>query len=244
MIRAKDLVKKYKIPHERRTTLFETCAGLLSPLTYETLWALDGVSLAVGDGEALGVIGANGSGKSTLLRILAGIIRQDEGTVETKGRLVPFLELGLGFCGELTAKENVFLNGMLMGLTRQDVRDRFDEIIEFAEIENFVDTKLKNFSSGMYARLAFSTAIQARGDVYLVDEVLAVGDIGFQEKCYRVFSEFKKEGKTLVIVSHNMSVVRRLCDNVIYLESGRVEMEGSPDSVVAAYEEKLKGVTF
>lgn len=235
MIKVNSISKKFKIPHEKRNTVFESLKGILNPLTYETFYALNDLTFDVKQGEFIGIIGKNGSGKSTLLRILAGILKQDSGTYQINGKIIPFLELGLGFNGELTAKENIYLSGMLMGLSKEEIKNKFKEIIQFAELENFIDTKLKNFSSGMNMRLAFSIAINSKGDVYLIDEVLAVGDAEFQKKCFDVFEDYKNKGKTLVYVSHDLGSIERFCNRVIHLDKGKIIEIGEPKKVVMNY---------
>ncbi|MBA2616486.1 MAG: ABC transporter ATP-binding protein [Actinobacteria bacterium] len=237
-ITAVDLSKAFSIPHETRGTLREHVLHPLRRTTHERNQALQEVSFEVGQGEFFGVIGPNGSGKSTLLRILAGIYAQDSGTVDVRGRLSPFIELGVGFNLELTARDNVVLTGTLLGLTRQQLDEKFDEILAFAELERFIDQKLNNFSSGMLLRLAYSIAIQVPFDILLLDEVLAVGDESFQEKCYRTLIDIRHAGKTVVLVSHNLYAVARLCERVMLLRNGVVEALGRPDEVIRAYREQ------
>jgi len=235
--------KSFRLPHERRTTLKEYFLHPLRRTTYEENRALDDVTFAVDEGEFFGVIGPNGSGKSTLLKILAGIYRPDAGTVRVRGLLSPFIELGVGFDDELTARDNVRLSGALLGLTLNEVAERFDDIIAFAELERFVDQKLKNFSSGMQVRLAFSTAIQVPFDVLLLDEVFAVGDQAFQEKCFATFDRFREEGKTIVLVSHELEAVSRFCDRALLISGGRMGALGPADEVVELYVEPTAAAT-
>jgi ABC-type polysaccharide/polyol phosphate transport system ATPase subunit len=230
-----DVHKAFRLPHQNRTTLKEHFLHPFSRTTYEHQVALVDVSFVIEQGEFFGIIGPNGSGKSTLLKILAGIYRQDRGTVRVNGALSPFIELGVGFNPELTARDNVRINGTLLGLSLSELERRFDEIIGFAELDRFVDQKLKNFSSGMQVRLAYSIAIQVPFDVLLLDEVLAVGDERFQEKCLATFERFREEGKTVVFVSHSLEQVERFCDRVLLLRGGDVEMLGAADDVVNAY---------
>ena len=199
--------------------------------TYERNDALEDVTFSVEQGEFFGVIGSNGSGKSTLLRILAGIYVPDAGVVRVSGLLSPFIELGVGFNIELNARDNIRINGTLAGLTKRELDARFDDILAFAELERFVDQKLKNYSSGMLVRLAYSIAIQIPFDVLLLDEVLAVGDEAFQEKCFATFDRFKEEGKTIVFVSHALDLVERFCDRVLLLQDGVVRSIGPPHEV-------------
>jgi len=202
---------------------------------YEKLEALQDVSFEVRKGEFFGIIGRNGSGKSTLLKLLAGIYPPDRGRITVNGKISPFLELGVGFNPELTARENVYLNGVILGLTRKQIEQRFDEIIAFAELERFVDAKLKNFSSGMYVRLAFSVAIQVDADILLMDEVLAVGDVGFQAKCFEVFRRLKQDGKTIIFVSHGLPTVEEFCDRVLLLDKGQKVVLGNAAEAVGKY---------
>lgn len=227
--------KSFRLPHEQRTTLKEHFLNPLRHRSFETQRALDGVTFDVTEGEFFGIIGPNGSGKSTLLKVLAGIYRQDAGSVSVQGVLSPFIELGVGFNPELTARDNIRINGTLLGLTRREVRERFDEIVGFAELERFVDQKLKNFSSGMQVRLAYSIAIQIDFDILLLDEVLAVGDQAFQEKCFGTFDRFRAEGKTIIYVSHALGTVAEFCDRALLLRNGVVEIIGAAQEVVDRY---------
>jgi ABC-type polysaccharide/polyol phosphate transport system ATPase subunit len=200
-----------------------------------TLRALDGVSFDIRQGEFFGIVGRNGSGKSTLLKLLASIYRADAGTIRLAGRLAPFIELGVGFNPELTARENVVLNGVMMGLTPKETRDKLDSVIEFAELEEFIDLKLKNYSSGMQVRLAFSVMLEADADVLLIDEVLAVGDAAFQQKCADAFHEMKAQGKTIVLVTHEMSSVEEYCHRAMLIDDGKVRHIGDPGEVGRHY---------
>ena len=182
-----------------------------------------------------GIIGRNGAGKTTLLRIISGIYEPDNGSVKIKGSLVPFLGLGTGFQIELTARTNVIQYGILLGFKKKEISERVDEIIKFAELEKFADIKLKNFSSGMYARLAFSTALQVNPDVLIIDEALLVGDLGFQQKCFEAINNFKKNGKAIILVTHDMQVVQSFCDRAMFLNDGIVESMGDPAEVIQAY---------
>ncbi len=197
--------------------------------------ALKGVSFEVKKGEFFGIVGRNGSGKSTLLKILAGIYQPTDGSVKTDGKLVPFIELGVGFNPELTGKENVYLNGALLGFSKKEVDARYKDIVEFAELEDFMDQRLKNYSSGMQVRLAFSVATRAQADILLIDEVLAVGDADFQRKCFDYFKALKKSGVTVVFVTHDMSAVKEYCDRVILVEDGVIRSEGDASVVSKEY---------
>src|ERR1700730_16724849 len=220
--------KSFQIPHEQRTYLKEYFLDPFRRTTYERNEALQNVTFSVEAGEFFGVFGPNGSGKSTLLRILAGIYVPDAGLVRVNGMLSPFIELGVGFNLELNARDNIRINSTLAGLSKRQLDDKFDEILTFSELERFVDQKLKNYSSGMLMRLAYSIAIQIPFDVLLLDEVLAVGDESFQEKCFATFERFKDEGKTVVFVSHALSLIERFCDRCLLLDSGTVQAVGSP----------------
>jgi ABC-type polysaccharide/polyol phosphate transport system ATPase subunit len=233
--------KTFALPHEQRTTLKEHFLHPTRHRTIEQQRALDDVTFHVKAGEFFGIVGQNGSGKSTLLKILAGIYRQDSGTIRVGGKLSPFIELGVGFNTELNARDNVLVNATLLGLTRRELDDKFDAIIAFAELERFVDQKLKNYSSGMQLRLAFSIAIQVPFDVLLLDEVLAVGDAPFQEKCFATFDRLQAEGKTIVLVSHDLLTIKEYCDRVLLIHRGRSVAVGDPADVIRRYEE-LTGV--
>ena len=227
--------KTFHLPHEARTTIKEHFLHPWHRVTYERQVALQGVSFRVGVGEFFAIVGANGSGKSTLLKILAGIYRADAGNVRVRGMMSPFIELGVGFNPELNARDNILINGTLLGLSRPELNDRFDSILAFAELERFVDQKLKNYSSGMQLRLAFSIAIQVPFDILLLDEVLAVGDAAFQEKCFAIFRQMKDDGKTMVFVSHDLQTVAEYCDRSLLLERGVMTAIGATDEIVAQY---------
>jgi ABC-type polysaccharide/polyol phosphate transport system ATPase subunit len=235
-IEVNGITKSFALPHEVRSTLKEHFLHPLRRVTYEHQHALSDISFDVMRGEFFGIIGPNGSGKSTLLKILAGIYRQDSGTVVVNGLLSPFIELGVGFNPDLNARDNIMINGTLLGLTRAQLDERFDSILEFAELERFADQKLKNYSSGMQLRLAFSIAIQVPFDILMLDEVLAVGDAAFQTKCFGVFDELMQEtNKTIVFVSHDLTTMRRYCDRIAYLESGQLQRIGRADEVIELY---------
>ena len=229
--------KGFHLPHQQYSTLKERALHPFASTSHDTLRALDDVSFEVKDGEFFGIVGRNGSGKSTLLKCLAGIYAIDTGDIEVRGRLSPFIELGVGFNPDLTARDNVVINAIMLGLTRKEARARFDEIIAFAELEEFVDLKLKNYSSGMSVRLGFSTAIQVDADVLVVDEVLAVGDASFQAKCFAEFERLKREGRTVLFVTHDMSAVERFCDRAMLIERGDIVRIGPPEEVSKLYSE-------
>jgi ABC-type polysaccharide/polyol phosphate transport system ATPase subunit len=201
----------------------------------ETFTALNDVSLTVPKGRTLGVIGRNGSGKSTLLKLVAGITKPSSGTVKVAGRISALIELGAGFHPEISGRENVFINGIMLGLTKRQVAQRFDEIVEFAELTDFIDAPVKTYSSGMYMRLGFAVAIHVDPEVLLVDEVLAVGDEGFTHKCLDKFAEFKRRGKTILLVTHSLGMVERFCDEALWLDAGRIKGSGDPKRIVGAY---------
>ena len=201
----------------------------------ETFTALNDVSLTVPRGRTLGVIGRNGSGKSTLLKLVAGISKPSSGTVKVNGRISALIELGAGFHPEISGRENVFINGIMLGLTKREVTERFDEIVEFAELKDFIDAPVKTYSSGMYMRLGFAVAIHVDPEVLLVDEVLAVGDEGFTHKCLDKFAEFKRRGKTILLVTHSLGMVERFCDEALWLDAGRIKGSGDPKRIVGAY---------
>jgi ABC-type polysaccharide/polyol phosphate transport system ATPase subunit len=227
--------KTFRLPHQRYSTIKERALHPFRSRSFEELKAVRDVSVDIAPGEFFGIVGRNGSGKSTLLKCLAGIYRLNQGAIHVEGRLSPFIELGVGFNMDLTARENVVINATMLGLTPKQARERFDDIIAFAELEDFVDLKLKNYSSGMGVRLGFSIAIEVDADVLLVDEVLAVGDAAFQHKCYQQFERLKAEGKTIVFVTHDMSAVQRFCDRALLIEKGEMTMLGAPREVARAY---------
>jgi len=234
-IEIKNIVKKFRVYHEKHNSIFENIMNFRNRNNqYENLVVLNNISFNVKKGEMLGVIGRNGSGKTTLLRLIANIFKPDSGTIKTKGTIVPLLELGTGFQGELTAKDNIIQYGIILGFTRKEITSKVDQILKFAELEKFGDTRTRNFSSGMIARLAFSTAIQVDPDILLVDEVLAVGDLSFQQKSYKEFLSLKKD-KTIVYVSHDVNTVKQLCDRVLLLEKGKLLSLGDPEKVTNDY---------
>ncbi len=236
MIEVEHLWKKYRLPHEKRNTVFEALIGLLDTKKgYEEFNALGDITFSVERGEWLGVIGPNGSGKSTLLKIIANTIRPTGGRVKVNGRITSLLELGVGFQPDLTAIENIQVYGAIMGFSDDKIEEGVDEILDFAGLKRFEDTKLKNFSSGMVVRLAFSTAIQTDPEILLLDEVLAVGDMEFQQKCFAVFERYRQEDKTVVFVTHDMSSVQRFCDQVLLLNHGEQVAFGDTEEVIDRY---------
>ncbi|MET0557127.1 MAG: ABC transporter ATP-binding protein [Solirubrobacterales bacterium] len=234
-IEVRDLHKSFRIPTHRVDSFKERIVRPFAARDYRELHALDGVSFEIRQGEFFGIVGRNGSGKSTLLKLLASIYRADSGTIRMAGRLAPFIELGVGFNAELTARENVVLNGVMMGLTPEETRSRLDAVIEFAELEEFADLKLKNYSSGMLVRLAFSLMLEVDADILLIDEVLAVGDASFQQKCADAFHAMKAAGKTIVLVTHEMAAVEAYCHRAMLISDGRIQHIGDPAEVGRHY---------
>ena len=234
VIKVAGLWKNFRMYHERNRFIK---AALLRGrrATYEDFWALQDVSIDVRDGATIGFIGANGSGKSTFLKCLTGIYRPDRGSVEVTGTVAALLELGAGFSPELTGRENIFLNGSILGMSRNDIKQKLDAIVEFAGIGEFIDTPVKNFSSGMTVRLGFSIAAHVEPHILLIDEVLSVGDQSFQRRSSEKIEEFRREGRTIVVVSHSLGVVEHLCTETVWLEKGAVRMRGPSSEVIAAY---------
>jgi ABC-type polysaccharide/polyol phosphate transport system ATPase subunit len=236
-VRLANVSKTFKLPHEQYHTLKERVLHAFRNHTFEVLRAVDDVSVEIARGEFFGIVGRNGSGKSTLLKCLAGIYATDGGLMRVEGRLAPFIELGVGFNPELTARDNAIINAIMLGLTRKQAEQRFDSIVEFAELHEFMDLRLKNYSSGMHVRLAFSVAIQVDADVLLIDEVLAVGDANFQQKCFDEFKRLKSEGRTIIFVTHDMSAVRRFCDRAMLMHHGKVVDISDPETIAREYNE-------
>jgi ABC-type polysaccharide/polyol phosphate transport system ATPase subunit len=233
----REVSKTFRLPHQRYSTLKERALHPLRARSFDELRAVKELSLTIGQGEFFGIVGRNGSGKSTLLKCLAGIYRNDTGSIDVYGRLSPFIELGVGFNTELTARENVLINAVMLGLSRREAKARFDEIIAFAELEEFIDLPIKNYSSGMSVRLAFAVAVQVDADILLVDEVLAVGDAAFQQKCFEQFEQLKRDGKTIVLVTHDMSAVERFCHRAMLIERGDLVELGEPHVIARKYNE-------
>jgi ABC-2 type transport system ATP-binding protein len=234
-IRVKDLYKSFRIPTQRVDSLKERAVHPFASRDFRELKALSGISFEIRRGEFFGIVGRNGSGKSTLLKLLASIYKADAGTIEIAGRMAPFIELGVGFNHELTARENVVLNGVMMGLTPKEMRNRSDSVIDFAELREFADLKLKNYSSGMLVRLAFAVMMEADADVLLIDEVLAVGDASFQQKCADAFHQMKADGKTIVLVTHEMASVEAYCHRAMLISDGEIQHLGSPTEAGRKY---------
>lgn len=237
-IRVENVSKTFKLPHEKHTSLKGAFLNKVKQKKgYEIQEALKDVSFEVKKGEFFGIVGRNGSGKSTLLKCMAGVYTPNKGKIHINGKLVPFIELGVGFNPELSGRDNVYLNGALLGFSRRQMEGMYDEIVEFAELEQFMDQKLKNYSSGMQVRLAFSIAIRAKGDILLLDEVLAVGDSAFQQKCIDYFSTLKRNNQTIILVTHSMPAVERFCDRAMLLEDAKIKAIGESKYIASLYEE-------
>lgn len=229
-----NMSKSFKLPHEKQTTLKGAVVNFRKR-GYEKQVVLDNFSLDIKKGEFLGILGRNGSGKSTLLKTISGIYSPDSGSINIEGKLTPFIELGVGFNPELSGRDNVFLNGALLGFNRREMELMYDDIVAFAELERFMDQKLKNYSSGMQVRLAFSIAIRADTDILVLDEVLAVGDEAFQRKCYDYFDKLKIDKKTVILVTHDMGAVRRFCNRAIVIDNGKIIYDGNTDGASETY---------
>ncbi len=239
-IQVADVSKTFKLPHERATSLKTVIVNFYRRnRSYELQKTLQKISFDIKEGEFFGIVGRNGSGKSTMLKMLAGIYAPSEGAIQVNGSLTPFIELGVGFNPELTGRENVYLNGALLGFSHGEMASMYDDIVTFAELERFMDQKLKNYSSGMQVRLAFSIAIRADSDILLLDEVLAVGDAIFQKKCYNYFKQLKRDKKTVVFVSHDTNALLEYCDRGVLIDKGRVVSSGTITKVVNDYTDLL-----
>jgi ABC-2 type transport system ATP-binding protein len=240
-VKVDNLSKVFKLPLEKHSSVKSAIVNISkSQKGFELQRALSDVSFEVQKGDFFGIVGRNGSGKSTLLKLIAGIYTPTQGSVQVNGSLTPFIELGVGFNPELTGRENVYLNGSLLGFNRKEMTAMYKDIVEFAELEKFMDQKLKNYSSGMQVRLAFSIAIRAQSDILVLDEVLAVGDAAFQRKCINVFENYKAQKKTIILVTHDMSVVERFCNRAILINDGKLVKSGDPRAVAELYNEMNK----
>lgn len=237
IIEVKNVTMRFNLSKEKIDSIKEYVIKLLKKqLMFEEFYALKNVSFDVDQGDVLGIVGLNGSGKSTVLKLISGIMKPTQGSVTVSGNISPLIELGAGFDFDLTARENIFLNGLILGFTRKQMQEKFDEIVDFSELAEFVDVPLKNFSSGMVARLGFAIATTTRPDILIVDEILSVGDFLFQKKCEDRINEMMAGGTTVLIVSHTLPQIRRLCNKVIWLEHGRVKMTGETQQVCDHYE--------
>ncbi len=236
-ISVENVSKTFRLPHDKHSSLKGVFLSGFRRKSYEIQRALNDVDFEIKKGEFFGIVGRNGSGKSTLLKIIAGVYTPTKGKVRVNGSLVPFIELGVGFNPELSGRDNVFLNGALIGFNRRQMEKMYDDIVEFAELEKFMDQKLKNYSSGMQVRLAFSIAIRAQADILLLDEVLAVGDSSFQQKCFDYFAELKRSNKTVILVTHSMPMVERFCDRALLLDSGQIVESGKSSKIASLYED-------
>ncbi|MFR8665853.1 MAG: teichoic acid ABC transporter ATP-binding protein [Oscillospiraceae bacterium] len=238
MIEVNNVSMRFNMAKEKHESLKEYfLAAVQGRLQFEEFYALRDVSLTVERGDFYGLVGLNGSGKSTLLKVISGVFKPSAGSVTVRGTIAPLIELGAGFDFDLTARENIFLNGTVLGMTPKYIREKFDEIVEFSELRDFLDIPLKNYSSGMVSRLAFAVATTTKPDVLIADEILAVGDFLFQQKCEKRMQELMGGGTTVILVSHSIEQIERMCNKVTWLEKGRVRMQGSCGAVCAAYKE-------
>lgn len=237
-IEVADVSKRFRLYHEKFTSLKERLIHF-GNIPYEDFWALDNINITVQEGETVGLLGHNGSGKSTLLKCMAGILQPTSGQIRTRGRVAALLELGAGFHPDLTGRENVYMNATLLGLKEKEIAKKFDEIVAFAELEDFIDNQVKFYSSGMYVRLGFAVAVNMDPDILLVDEVLAVGDENFQRKCINKVRQFQKEGRTIVFVTHGVDQVRQICDRAIVLDHGHQVTDAKPGEAIRVFREYL-----
>lgn len=241
IIEFQNVSKKFQIFNEKYDSIFEKIfSRFAKSRSSSVLNVLNDVSFEVKKGEMFGIVGKNGAGKTTILRLIAKILKPNSGKIISHGSVIPLIQLGLGFHPDLTTRENIVLYGLVLGIPKKTILEKTDEILKFAELEYFSDTKIKNFSSGMYARLAFSIALQINPDIILVDDVLAVGDISFQKKSFEAFMEFRKKGKTILYVSHDLNNVAKLCDRAMLLNDGNIELIGEPKEVIESYEKLMK----
>ena len=240
VIRLENVTQRFRVIHERPDTVRELFSKLFrNRSSYHDFEAVKNVSFEVLHGQALGIIGRNGSGKSTLLKIIAGVYRPTKGKVTVEGTLAPLIELGAGFHQELTGRENILLNGLLMGYSKRDMLERQQAIIDFADVGEFIDAPVKQYSSGMYMRLAFAVAIEVDPQILVLDEILAVGDMGFQQKCFQRIRRFRESGKTILLVTHSMAVVEEHCDRAILIDHGNIIVDGRADEAIAMYKTLL-----
>jgi lipopolysaccharide transport system ATP-binding protein len=236
VIRLENVTQRFRVIHERPDTVRELFSKIFRhSSSYHDFEAVKNVSFDIPHGQAVGIIGRNGSGKSTLLKIIAGVYRPSKGTVTVNGTLAPLIELGAGFHHELTGRENILLNGLLMGYSKRDMLERQQAIIDFADVGEFIDAPVKQYSSGMYMRLAFAVAIEVDPQILVLDEILAVGDMGFQQKCFQRIRRFRESGKTILLVTHSMAVVEEHCDRAILIDHGNIIVDGRADEAIAMY---------
>ena len=236
VIKVTNVTQRFRVVQERPDTIRELFAKFLQKRTsYHDFEAVRNVSFEVHEGEMLGIVGSNGSGKSTLLKVIAGVYQPSAGFVSVHGSLAPLIELGAGFHGELTGRENILMNGLLMGFSKREMREREESIIDFADIGNFIDAPVKQYSSGMYMRLAFAVATEVNPDILVIDEILAVGDMAFQQKCFERLEQFRSSGKTILFVTHTLEQIRKNCDRAIYLDKGVLVADSTPEEVIEMY---------
>lgn len=239
-IRAEHISKSFKIYHDKPMTLKDRLIHNIKK-NYTDFKVLDDISVTIKKGEQVGLIGQNGSGKSTLLKLFTKILYPQSGKIETYGKISSLLELGAGFHPDFSGRENIYTNATIFGMSKSEIDKILDSVIEFSELENFIDNPVRTYSSGMYMRLAFSVAIHVNPDILLIDEILAVGDASFQKKCFDKIIDFKNKGVTIVIVSHDLSTVEKICDRIIWLDNGKVQMDGKPQKIIKAYNNKMLG---
>lgn len=238
-IEVRDLRKSFKVYFDKGYMLKERLI-FAKRNRYEVRWVLNGISFDVKKGEVIGLIGKNGCGKSTTLKLLNRIIYPNDGSIKTNGKVSSLIELGAGFHEDMTGRENIYINASIFGLTRKEISKRLDDIIRFSELEEFIDNPVRTYSSGMYMRLAFSVAINVDADILLIDEILAVGDVGFQEKCFQKLRDVKRNGTTIVIVSHSLNQIEKICDRAIWIENGLIKEDGAPHEICKKYLESME----
>jgi ABC-type polysaccharide/polyol phosphate transport system ATPase subunit len=240
-IRFSDVVQRFRVIQERPDTLREAFAHLFrNRISYYKFEALKGVSFSIESGEVVGIVGRNGSGKSTILKIIAGVYRPTAGSVQVNGKVAALIELGAGFHPDLTGRENIVLSGLLLGMTKREIQAREERIVKFAELGEFIDSPVKQYSSGMFMRLGFAVATEIDPEILLVDEILAVGDAGFRQKCLARIHEIRHRGTTILFVSHDLAMMRKLCGRALLIRDGQLLADGPPDAVIARYEETLQ----
>jgi len=243
-VKIRNVSKKYRIYHEKNLNLKYAFLNFLSGKKssyYDEFWALKDINLDIKKGESLGIIGENGSGKSTLLKLMAGILYPDQGQISVKGKIAALIEIGAGFHAELSGKENIYVNASILGFSKREIENNLEKIIAFSGLEKFIDNPIKTYSSGMYVRLGFAIAVHVNPDILLIDEILAVGDENFQKKCLQKIKNFKDQGKTIVLVSHDLLAVEKMCDRVVLLDNGLIKAEGKPVDVISTYHKILYG---